>query len=126
MASPSDPSQQSPEDLSKQENPAGDNGTVSFTKFLPRLKQIKRARSQLMVCFLTFPLYVMAVTTLLGNGQDIGVLMMLYMALYAGFGINLSVRRCPRCHQQFFVKKYFLNPFPRSCAHCGLSCHHTV
>lgn len=112
MAAPSDPSD--------------NNGLESGDKFLPVLKKIKRARSQLMVCFLTFPLYVMAVSSLLGNGQDISVLMLLYMALYAGFGINLSVRRCPRCHQQFFVKQYFLNPFPRSCAHCGLSCHHAV
>jgi uncharacterized protein (DUF983 family) len=33
----------------------------------------------------------------------------------------MSVKRCPSCHQQFFVKQYFLNPFRRTCSHCGLS-----
>ena len=87
-----------------------------------RLREIRNARNRLMVCFLTFPIYVIAVTRLLGNGQDITWLMLAYMALYAGFGIAMSVKRCPRCHEQFFVKKYFLNPFRRDCAHCGLSC----
>ncbi len=113
---PSQPPAEDPEDHSGSAPPSAD--------YLTRLRQVKRARSQLMVCFLTFPLYVMAVSALLGNGQEIGVLMLSYMALYAGFGINLSVKRCPRCHQQFFVKQYFLNPFPRKCAHCGLHCHH--
>ncbi|HBX36701.1 MAG TPA: hypothetical protein DEG76_05160 [Pseudohongiella sp.] len=86
-----------------------------------QLLQIKRARSRLMVCFLTFPLYVVGVTQLLNNGQDITWLMLVYMAIYAVFGIGMSSRRCPRCNQHFFVKHYFLNPFRRNCAHCGLS-----
>jgi uncharacterized protein (DUF983 family) len=49
--------------------------------------------------------------------------MFTYMALYAGFGVNASVKRCPDCHEQYFVKKYFLNPFRSQCAHCGLSMH---
>lgn len=114
---PPQPPAEDPEENSGSAPPSND--------YVAGLRQIKRARSQLMVCFLTFPLYVMAVSALLGNGQDVGVLMLAYMALYAGFGINLSVRRCPRCHQQFFVKHYFLNPFPRYCVHCGLSCHHS-
>jgi hypothetical protein len=90
-------------------------------QYAPTLRIIRNAKNRLMVCFLTFPLYVLAITRLLGNGQDITVLMLLYMALYAGFGINMSVKRCPRCHQQFFVKHYFLNPFRRTCSHCELS-----
>lgn len=85
------------------------------------LSAIKRSRSRLMVCFLTFPLYVLAVTRLLDNGQDTTWLMLVYMAIYAGFGIAMTVKRCPACHEQFFVKQYFLNPFRRKCAHCGLS-----
>lgn len=88
------------------------------------LRLIRRTRNYLMVCFLTFPLYVYAVTELLGNGRDITWLMLGYMLLYAVFGINASVKRCPRCREQFFVKKYFLNPFRRSCAHCGLDFDH--
>jgi hypothetical protein len=119
MSTPTGPAQQPAEE------PEGEPRRILLSdEVLAVLKQIKRARSHLTVCFLTFPLYVMAVAGLLGNGQDISVLMLAYMALYAGFGINLSVKRCPRCHQQFFVKHYFLNPFPRKCAHCGLHCHH--
>jgi hypothetical protein len=119
MSYPKSPAQQPAEE------PGKDTLRVLLSEqVLAVLKQIKRARSQLLVCFMTLPLYVMAVAGLVGSGQDISVLMLAYMALYAGFGINLSVKRCPRCHQQFFVKHYFLNPFPRKCAHCGLHCHH--
>lgn len=110
-----DPSQQSASDAEK---------NSQQPPFAKRLEIIRRARNYLMVCFLTFPLYVYAVTELLGNGLDITWLMLVYMLLYAVFGINASVKRCPRCHQQFFVKKYFLNPFRRSCAHCGLDFDH--
>jgi hypothetical protein len=119
MPTPTGPAQQPPED------PKSEIRRVSLSdEVLAVLKQIKRARSQLLVCFMTLPLYVMAVAALVGSGQDISVLMLAYMALYAVFGMNLSVKRCPRCQQQFFVKHYFLNPFPRKCAHCGLHCHH--
>jgi hypothetical protein len=119
MSYPKSPAQQPSKDPENNTRPG-----ILSDEALAILKQIKRARSQLMVCFMTLPLYVMAVAGLVGSGQDISVLMLAYMALYAGFGINLSVKRCPRCHQQFFVKHYFLNPFPRKCAHCGLHCHH--
>ncbi|MBU2097635.1 MAG: hypothetical protein KKD00_02650 [Gammaproteobacteria bacterium] len=115
MTSVPDPSQQRP--------PESDNKTQP-PPFAARLHTIRRARNFLMVCFLTFPLYVYAITELLGGGRDITWLMLGYMLLYAVFGINMSVKRCPRCHQQFFVKKYFLNPFRRSCAHCGLDFGH--
>lgn len=85
------------------------------------LRDVKRVRTRLMVCFLTFPLYVLAVTRLLDNGQDITWLMLAYMVIYAVFGIGMAVRRCPRCRQQFYVKHYFLNPFRRQCSHCELS-----
>lgn len=100
------------------------DSSKDYLTFAPTLTVIRRARSHLMVCFLTFPLYVWGVTRLLNNGQDITWLMLVYMVLYAVFGINASVKRCPRCQGQFFVKKYFLNPFRRSCAHCGLNFDH--
>jgi len=119
MSTPRGPAQQPAEDPESEPR-----RFLMSDEVLAVLKQIKQARSRLMVCFMTLPLYVLAVIGLLGNGQDIGVLMIAYMALYAVFGINMSVKRCPRCHQQFFVKQHFLNPFPRKCAHCGLVCHH--
>jgi hypothetical protein len=88
--------------------------------FAAGLLKVRSARNRLMVCFLTFPLYVLAVTRLLNNGQEINLLMFAYMGIYAVFGIALTVTRCPRCHEQFFVKHYFLNPFRRTCSHCGL------
>ncbi|MDO9520556.1 MAG: hypothetical protein Q7L19_10120 [Pseudohongiella sp.] len=115
MSSPQDPSHKPS---------TGPERTTQQPPFAPRLQIIRKARNYLLVCFLTFPLYVYAVTELLGNGLDITWLMLGYMLLYAVFGINMSVKRCPRCHQQFFVKKYFLNPFRRSCAHCGLDFDH--
>jgi len=88
-----------------------------------RLMAIKRSRNRLFVCFSTLPVYMYAVSQVLDNGNSSNVIMFTYMALYAGFGVNASVKRCPDCHQQYFVKKYFLNPFRSQCAHCGLSMH---
>lgn len=91
--------------------------------FAQSLRTIRVSRSRLMVCFLTFPVYVYVVNRMVGGGQDVTWMMLAYMALYAGFGINMSIRKCPRCHEAFYVKQYFLNPFRRRCAHCGLSYH---
>lgn len=85
------------------------------------LTEIRRARSRLMVCFLTFPIYIVTIYRMLGNGYDITWLMLAYMLLYGIFGIRMSVKTCPRCRGQFYVRHYFLNPFRRTCAHCGLS-----
>jgi hypothetical protein len=92
-------------------------GNESWAK---SLKDIRNAKSRLIVCFLTFPLYILAVSNLARNGNSVTLLMVLYMLLYAGFGINASLKRCPRCLQQFYVKGFFLNIFIRKCAHCGL------
>lgn len=91
--------------------------------YAAELAEIRRARSRLMVCFLTFPIYIVTIYRMLGNGYDITWLMLAYMALYGVFGIRMSVRTCPRCKGQFYVKRYFLHPFRRTCAHCGLSYH---
>jgi len=88
-----------------------------------RLLAIRRSRNNLFVCFLTFPVYVLAVTQVLQAGNDTSVIMFAYMALYAWFGVRVVVQRCPDCHQQYFVKSFFLNPFTSKCAHCGLPLH---
>jgi hypothetical protein len=89
-----------------------------------RLKEIRRARNRLFVCFWTFPVYVVAVMQVLESGNETNLIMMAYMALYAGFGANLATKRCPNCHQQYFVKSFFLNPFKSQCAHCALPLKH--
>lgn len=89
-----------------------------------RLKELRRARNRLFVCFWTFPVYVLAVMRVLESGNDTSVIMFAYMALYAGFGVSLATKRCPQCHQQYFVKSFFLNPFKSRCAHCALPLKH--
>jgi hypothetical protein len=84
------------------------------------MKSIRDARNRLLVCFCTFPIYVVGVNALVRGGNDVTGFMLLYMLLYAGFGISASVKRCPRCHEQYFVKAYFLNIFRKRCAHCEL------
>lgn len=109
------------------ENNKRDNGNADSRKQeerQTRLDDIRRARNRLFVCFWTFPVYVVAVTRVLDSGNSTTTIMVAYMLLYAYFGINASVKRCPDCHQQFFVKKLFLNPFSGKCAHCGLALKH--
>jgi len=89
-----------------------------------RLKELRRARNRLFVCFGTFPVYVLAVMQVLESGNETTLIMFAYMALYAGFGANLATKRCPQCHGQYFVKSFFLNPFRSHCAHCGLGLKH--
>ncbi len=86
-----------------------------------RLKELRRARNRLFVCFWTFPVYVLAVMQVLETGNETTLIMFAYMALYAGFGANLATKRCPQCHEQYFVKSFFLNPFRSQCAHCALA-----
>ncbi|MDO9319476.1 MAG: hypothetical protein Q7V56_14940 [Gammaproteobacteria bacterium] len=88
------------------------------------LLSIRAARNRLFVCFWTLPVYVYAVNQLLSAGNSSSLIMYSYMLLYAFFGISASVKRCPDCHEQFFVKRFFLNPFRSQCAHCGLSFKH--
>ena len=87
-----------------------------------QLHRIDRSRSRLMVCFYTLPLYIIALVMLLNEGRSITVLMFVYMAVYAIFAVDMVIRVCPRCGEQFFVKAFLLNFFTRRCVHCGLSC----
>lgn len=87
-----------------------------------QLHRINRSRSRLMVCFYTLPLYVVALVLLLNEGRSVTAFMFVYMAVYAIFAVDMVIRTCPRCGEQFFVRSFFLNFFTRKCAHCGLSC----
>lgn len=87
-----------------------------------KLRRIERARSRLMVCFYTLPLYILVLLMLLNERRSVTTLMFVYMAVYAFFAVDMVIRTCPRCGKQFFVKGFFLNFFTRRCVHCGLSC----
>ncbi|MES3008783.1 MAG: hypothetical protein V4751_13540 [Pseudomonadota bacterium] len=106
--------------MSANNNAANDKAEIQHRALL----DIRRTRNRLFVCFWTFPVYVYAVTQVLNSGNSSTIIMYSYMLLYAFFGINTSVKRCPDCHEQFFVKRFFLNPFRSQCAHCGLSFKH--
>lgn len=85
------------------------------------LRKIRRARTRLLVCFWTLPVYVVAVWILLNNGRDIDTIMWIYMGLYAIFAVDMASRRCPRCNNQFFVKTIVLNLITHRCVHCDLA-----
>lgn len=93
--------------------------TSDPVKFGNDLRGIARARTRLVVCFWTLPVYVLAVWVLLNNGRSVDLMMWIYMAVYAGFAIDMSMRNCPGCHQQFYVKNIFLNLLTKKCVHCG-------
>ena len=88
-------------------------------KFGKDLRAIVRARTRLAVCFWTLPVYVLAIWVLLNNEHNIDSMMWIYMAVYAGFAIDMSMRNCPKCHKQFYVKNIFLNLLTKQCVHCG-------
>ena len=85
------------------------------------LRKIRRARTRLIVCFWTLPVYAIAVWVLLNNGRDIETIMWIYMGLYAIFAVDMASRRCPQCGNQFFVRTILLNLFTHRCVHCDLS-----
>ena len=76
-----------------------------------------------MVCFCTLPVYVVALWILLNNGHGTDSFMYIYMAMWAGFAVDMASRRCPECDKQFFVKVILLNLLTRNCVNCGLSEH---
>jgi hypothetical protein len=85
------------------------------------LRKIRRARTRLLVCFWTLPVYVVAIWVLLNNGRGIDTLMWLYMGFYAIFAVDMAFRECPRCGEQFYVKTILLNLITSECTHCGIS-----
>ena len=84
------------------------------------LKQVERSRSRLMVCFLTLPVYMIGVWMLLGERRNIDVFMLVYMAIWSGFALDMARRKCPGCGRQFFVRGILLNLISRKCVHCGI------
>jgi len=88
-------------------------------KLRKALRGIVRARTRLVVFFWTLPVYVVAIWMLLNNGRSIDSMMWIYMAVYAGFAIDMTMRKCPSCQKQFYVRNIFLNLITRQCLHCG-------
>ena len=84
------------------------------------LEKVLRARTRLLVCIATFPVYAVAVWVLLSNGNSIDNFMFMYMGLWTGFALDMSLRKCPACGEQFYVKSVFLRLTSKHCAHCGL------
>lgn len=117
MSEPSPEKKNAPE----KEN-TGDKATKTGTaSHRVVLRKISRARTRLIVCFWTLPVYIVAIWVLLDNGGNIALLMWIYMALYAGFAVDMATRRCPDCGNQFFVKTILLNLITSQCQHCGLA-----
>ena len=82
-------------------------------------RALRRARSRMMVCFWTLPLYMLAIWMLLTNRREIDVIMFIYMGVWAGFALDMARRRCPLCKKQFYVKHILLNLRATCCVHCG-------
>lgn len=104
---------------SSQQQPDQKNSSPAL--LAKRLRRISRARTRLVVCFWTLPVYVVAIWVLLNNGRNIDSMMWIYMGVYAGFAIDMSMRYCPACKKQFYVKSIFLNLLSKRCVHCGQS-----
>jgi len=105
-----------PKSQQPSEKPPASPDPVKFGK---DLRGIVRARTRLAVCFWTLPVYVLAIWMLLKNGRGIDPMMWIYMTVYAGFAIDMSMRNCPNCCKQFYVKSIFLNLLTKQCVHCG-------
>ena len=84
------------------------------------LKRIERSRSRLMVCFWTLPVYMVGVWLLLEERRNIDIFMLIYMAIWFGFALDMARRNCPGCGRQFFVRNILLNLISRKCVHCGI------
>ena len=85
------------------------------------LRPIARSRTRLLVCFLTLPVYMIAVWILLNNQRSVDSFMFIYMGVWSAFAIDMARRRCPQCGEQFFVKYILLNLRTHRCVHCSLS-----
>lgn len=109
---------ESPEEQKKSSDTAERS---EFLSLQHSLRKIERARIRLLVCFWTLPVYVVVVWMLLNNGQNVDLVMWIYMGLYALFAVDMSRQRCPNCQNQFFVKSILLNLISKKCVHCKQS-----
>jgi len=102
-------------------NDPAKNDDLKTKKFKKSLHSVRRSRNRMAVCFLTLPVYTVAVYALLENGHSISGFMYLYMGIYLAFGAHMAMQRCPNCNDQFYVKLILLNLFTSRCVHCGQS-----
>ncbi len=102
---------------------SGETEEQHSEEFSPRDKkvarQLLRARTRLLVSLWTLPVYIIAIWLLLNNQRDIESIMYIYMAVWAGFSVDMARRLCPQCHKQFFVKNILMSLRARRCVHCG-------
>lgn len=84
------------------------------------LKKVLRARTRLLVCFATFPVYAIGVWLLLSSGRSIEGFMFIYMGLWSAFAFDMTMRKCPACKKQFFVRSILMSLTSKKCVHCGL------
>ena len=89
------------------------------------LKRIERARTRLVVCFWTLPVYMTGVWLLLEERREIDVFMLVYIAIWSGFALDMARRTCPGCGRQFFVRNILMNLMTRKCVHCGVPLRET-
>ena len=105
----------------KSQNQHLDSSGVDERVHAQAIRQLLRARTRLIVCFWTLPVYILIVWVLLSNRQPIDLFMFFYFSLCAGFWIDMVRRRCPVCAKQFYVKSVLLNLNTRKCVHCSFS-----
>ena len=82
------------------------------------IKKVYRARTRLIVCFWTLPIYISIVWFLLMSRQSVDLFMLFYFVLCASFWLDMAWRKCPACKKQFYVRSILLNLVTRKCVHC--------
>lgn len=92
----------------------------SSPDYRPVLRKIYRARTRLLVCLCTLPIYILIIWALLSSRQPIDFFMLFYFILCAGFWLDMAWRKCPACRKQFYVKSILLNLTTNKCVHCSL------
>lgn len=97
------------------------NPSRRSTVSMAALKKVLRARTRLLVCFATFPVYAIGVWLLLSSGRSIDGFMFVYMGLWSAFAFDMTLRKCPACNKQFFVRSILMSLTSKKCVHCGLN-----
>lgn len=92
----------------------------SGRQHLPVLKKILASRTRMLVSFATLPVYMIGVWVLLSNGKAIDGFLMFYCAVWGLFAVDMMLRKCPACGEQFFVKEILMSFRSKKCVHCGL------
>ncbi|HEY3448200.1 MAG TPA: hypothetical protein VGK67_17725 [Myxococcales bacterium] len=91
---------------------------------LARYERVWRGYKWRVVAFLAAWCVVPALAALLAKVLDKpfgGFLGFGALGLFLGTGIRLTVFKCPRCREPFFMSAgFFRNPFAKKCMRCGL------